>query len=86
MLKFKRVLGLSLFWASWILWAAMLFVPFVLDTDAATITIVVTTCLVVAEVSFIVSLFLLGKPFYQAFKARLKPYLFKLTARGPEKE
>ena len=81
MQKFKSVLGLSLFWASWLLWGAMLIVPFVLDADAVTVTMVATTCLVIAEVSFIVSLLLLGKPFYQAFKARLKPYWYKLTGR-----
>ncbi len=79
MQKFKRVLGLCLFWLSWLLWAVMLIVPFVFDADAATITMIATTCLVIAEVSFIVSLLLLGKPFYQAFKARLKPYWYKLT-------
>ena len=84
MQKYKRLLGLCLFWASWLFWGLILIAPFVLDADAATITMVVTALLVVAEVSFFTSLLLLGKPFYLAMKARLKPYWFKLTGHSPE--
>jgi hypothetical protein len=84
MQKFKCISGLCLFWVSWLLWGLMLMAPFVLEADAETITMVVTALLVAAEVSFFVSLLLLGKPFYQAFKARLKSYWYKQTGRSPE--
>lgn len=70
--KFKRILGLFLFWLSWLLWALVLIAPFVLDADVESIAIVATSMLVAAEISFIVSLLLLGRPFYQAIKQRLK--------------
>ncbi|PJA32288.1 MAG: hypothetical protein CO187_04745 [Zetaproteobacteria bacterium CG_4_9_14_3_um_filter_53_7] len=84
MRKFKWLSGLILFWASWLLWGLFLLLPFVSDADAATTTMVATGVLVVAEVSFFASLLLLGKPFYQAFKARLKPFWLKVTGRSPE--
>lgn len=84
MQNYNRLLGLCLFWVSWLLWGLMLMVPFVLEADAATITMVVTVLLVAAEVSFFVSLLLLGKPFYQALKAKLKSYWYKQTGRSPE--
>ena len=84
MQKYKRLLGLCLFWVSCLFWGLMLMVPFVLDADAATITMVVTALLVMAEVSFFASLLLLGKPFYQALKVRMKPYWSKFTGRSPE--
>jgi len=71
--RIKRTLGLLLFWSSWLLWGAMLIVPFMLDSDATTITLIVTSLLVAAEVSFAASLLLLGRPFYNAVKAQLKP-------------
>jgi hypothetical protein len=84
MQKYKRLLGLCLFWVSWLFWGLMLMVPLVLDADAATLTVVATALLVMAEVSFFASLLLLGKPFYQALKVRLKPYWYKQTGRHPE--
>lgn len=84
MQKYKRLLGLCLFWVSCLFWGLMLMVPFVLDADAATLTMVATALLVMAEVSFFASLLLLGKPFYQALKAGLKPYWTKLTGRSLE--
>ena len=71
MQRCKRISGLCLFWVSWLLWGLVLMVPFVLEADAVTITMITTVLLVSAEVSFFASLFLLGKPFYQAFKARI---------------
>jgi len=70
--KFKRILGLSLFWLSWLLWALVIVVPFMLDAEVATLAMISTSLLVAAEISFFVSLLLLGRPFYQAIKQRLK--------------
>ncbi|ATX79079.1 hypothetical protein Ga0123461_0653 [Mariprofundus aestuarium] len=69
----KRSLGLLLFWSSWLLWGVVLIVPFMLDSDAATIAVIVTSLLVAAEVCFAASLLLLGRPFCHAVKAKLKP-------------
>ncbi|MDQ6995955.1 MAG: transporter suffix domain-containing protein [Mariprofundus sp.] len=76
--KFKRMLGLLLFWLSWLLWALVLAMPFVLNADVTSIAMVSTSLLVAAELSFIVSLLLLGRPFYQAIKQRLKSILFRI--------
>jgi hypothetical protein len=84
MQKSKRLLGLCLFWVSWLFWGLVLMVPFVLEADTTSIAVVVTVLLVAAEVSFFASLFLLGKPFYQALKARLKPYWYRNKTRSPE--
>jgi len=70
--KFKRILGLLLFWLSWMLWVVMFVVPFVLDAEVATLAMISTSLIVAAEISFFVSLLLLGRPFYQATKQRLK--------------
>ena len=80
---FKRMLGLSLFWASWLIWGLVLLVPFVFEADAETVAMLVAAMLASAEVCFVVSLFLLGKPFYLAFKARLRPYWNKVSGRSP---
>ncbi len=82
MQKMKRVLGLFLFWLSWILWTLMFVVPFVLDSDVETVAIVTTSVLVAAEVSFIVSLLLLGKPFYLAMKTRVKRLWLKFRGKN----
>jgi len=82
--RLKRISGLCLFWVSWLFWGLMLMVPFVLEADAATITMVVAILLVLAEVSFFASLLLLGKPFYQALKARLKSYWYRNKEQSPE--
>jgi len=79
--QFKRFLGLFLFWLSWLLWVLVLLMPFVLDAEVATITIVSTSLLVAAEISFAASLLLLGRPFYQAIKQRLKSIWCKLTGK-----
>jgi len=78
---FKRMLGLFLFWLSWLLWVLVLLMPFVLDAEVETIAIVSTSLLVAAEISFAVSLLLLGRPFYQAIKQRMKSIWCKLTGR-----
>ncbi|ATX82482.1 hypothetical protein Ga0123462_1624 [Mariprofundus ferrinatatus] len=70
---FKRGLGLFLFWISWLLWGLMLVAPFLIDAEASTIAVAATTLLVAAELSFAASLLLLGRPFYDAFKAKLRP-------------
>jgi len=70
--RFKRLLGLLLFWLSWLLWVLVLVMPFALDAEVATIAMVSTSLLIAAEISFIMSLLLLGRPFYQAVKQRLK--------------
>ncbi len=80
--KFKRILGLSLFWLSWLLWALVIVMPFVLDAEVATIAMISTSLLVAAEISFIVSLLLLGRPFYQSIKQRLKLAWHKMTSSG----
>lgn len=82
--KFKHYLGLFLFWLSWLLWLLVLLMPFVLDAEVATITIVSTSLLVAAEISFVASLLLLGRPFYQAIKQRLKFIWGKLTGKGSD--
>jgi len=81
MQSYKRVLGLSLFWGSWLIWGLAPVMPFVLEMDAATVAMIVATMLASAEVCFVASLFLLGKPFYLAFKARLKPYWGRLRGK-----
>jgi len=70
--QLKRILGLFLFWLSWLLWALMLIVPFVWDAEVKAIAVLTTALLVVAEVSFLISMWLLGRPFYDAIKARVK--------------
>jgi len=82
----KRVLGLFLFWLSWVLWALMFVVPFVIDGDVETIAVTTTSVLVVAEVCFIVSLLLLGKPFYHAMKARVKSLWFQFRGKNSSTE
>jgi len=47
--KPKRILGLSLFWLSRLLWALVIVVPFVLDAEVATIAMISTSLLVAAE-------------------------------------
>lgn len=83
MSQLKRSVGLFLFWASWLLWGLILLVPFVMDADATTVTVTATALLIAAEISFAVSLLLLGCPFYHAVKARVKILWVKL--RGREK-
>jgi len=83
MSRLKRTVGLFLFWASWLLWGLMLLIPFLLDADATTITVTATALLVAAEVSFAVSLLLLGRPFYRAFKDKVKTLWGRI--RGREK-
>ncbi len=68
----KRRLGLLLFWLSWTLWLLVFVVPFVLDGDLETIAVVTTSLLVAAEICFALSLLLLGRPFYEAIKARVR--------------
>jgi len=80
--KFKRILGLSLFWLSWLLWALVIVVPFVLDAEVATIAMISTSLLVAAEISFIVSLLLLGRPFYQAVKLHFNIIWHKIVNSG----
>ena len=70
--RLKQRFGLFLFWVSWLLWGVMLVIPFLFDTDATTITLTVTSLLVAAEASFAISLLLLGRPFYYAFKVKVK--------------
>lgn len=72
--QLKRTIGLILFWASWLLWLLMLMIPLLVDRDAESVALIVTSLLIAAEVSFALSLLLLGKPFYQAFKAKVKRF------------
>jgi len=72
MRRLKRSFGLFLFWVSWLLWGVMLLVPLLLDADLTTMTVTATVLLVAAEVSFALSILLLGRPFYHAVKARVK--------------
>jgi len=67
----KRIIGLVLFWGSSLLWILGLSLPWMLDGDAITLAERVAMLLVVAEISFAVSLLLLGRPFYEAVKQRL---------------
>jgi len=82
MSQFKRSCGLFLFWSSWLLWGMVLIVPFVFDADATTITVTVTSLLVAAELSFAASLLFLGRPFYDAFKAKLKPLWQRISGNN----
>ncbi len=79
--KFKRMLGLFLFWLSWLLWVLVLVAPFVLDADVETIAMLATAMLVAAEISFVAGLLLLGRPFYQAIKQRLKFIWLKIIGK-----
>jgi len=80
---FKRLLGLSLFWASWMIWGLVLIVPFLFELDADNMAMLVAAMLASAEVCFVISLFFLGKPFYLAFKARLRPYWNRVRGWTP---
>jgi len=82
----KRLFGLFLFWMSWILWALILVVPFMLDSDVETIAVVTTALLLAAEISFIVSLLLLGKPFYLAMKKRANILWYKIRVKNRSTE
>jgi len=68
----KRRSGLLLFWLSWLLWGVVFVVPFVLDGNIETIAVLTTSLLVAAEVCFALSLLLLGRPFLDAIKARVR--------------
>lgn len=75
--------GLFLFWLSWLLWISGLVAPFVLLSDVASIAAVSASLLVAAEISFALSLLLLGRPFYQAIKQRLKFIWFNVVGKKP---
>ncbi|MBL4775070.1 MAG: transporter suffix domain-containing protein [Mariprofundus sp.] len=77
------MLGLFLFWLSWLLWALLLLVPFVLDAEVETIAVLSTSLLVVAEVSFLISMALLGRPFYLAIKLRVKTLWQQIFTKKP---
>jgi len=81
--QFKRMLGLFLFWLSWLLWALVLVAPFVMDVDVEAMAMFATAMLVVAEISFIVSLLLLGRDFYQAIKQRLRYICLTVIGKKP---
>ncbi len=68
----KRLVGLALFYLSWLLWGLILLVPFMLDMDLDRLAVLTTSLIVAAEVCFALSMLLLGKAFYLAVKARLK--------------
>ena len=72
MKRFKRGLGYTLFGLSWLFWGLMFVVPFAVDADAATLATISTSLLITAEIFFPLSILLLGRPFYEAFKARVK--------------
>lgn len=74
--KMKRTVGLLLFWLSWLLWLVALALPFWLELDSRA-AVAVSAMLIAAEVSFAVSLLLLGRPFYQAMKARFKAFVVR---------
>ncbi len=80
--RFKRGLGYILFGLSWLFWGLMFVVPFAVDADAATLATISTSLLITAEVLFPVSILLLGRPFYEAFKARLKPVWRRITGHN----
>jgi hypothetical protein len=82
--RFKRGLGYSLFGLSWLLWGLMFVVPFVVDASAVTLATISTSLLITAEILFPISILLLGRPFYDVFKARLKPVWLKITGRNKE--
>ncbi len=77
----KRQLGLLLFWSSWLLWGLMLLIPIIFDLDATTLAVTITSLLVSAEISFAVSLLLLGRTYYNEFKMRLRPLWQRLRNR-----
>jgi len=66
----KRGIGLILFWASSLLWLVALSLPWLLNMDAASMAGMIAALLVISEISFAMSLFLLGRPFYQTIKIR----------------
>ncbi|TLS66512.1 transporter suffix domain-containing protein [Mariprofundus erugo] len=82
MQRFKRLAGLGLFCFSWMLWGVIPLLPFIADADGATIAAWTTAVLVVSELCFYVSLLLLGRPFYLAFKAGMKGLWYKLRGRA----
>jgi len=78
----KRIIGLILFWASSLLWVLGLSLPWVVvDADAISLAEWIAVLLVVSEISFAVSLLLLGRPFYQAVKQRLASIWRKMTGK-----
>ncbi|MDQ6969505.1 MAG: transporter suffix domain-containing protein [Mariprofundus sp.] len=69
----KRLLGLVLFYLSWLLWGVILIVPFML-VELDRLAVLTTSLIVAAEICFALSILLLGKAFYLAIKTRLKSY------------
>jgi len=80
--RFKRMSGLFLFWLSWLLWVLVFVIPFMLDAEVATLAMISTSLLVAAEISFIGSLLLLGRPFYQAVKLHFNTIWHKIVNSG----
>jgi len=80
--RFKRGLGYVLFGLSWLFWGLMFVVPFVVDASAATLATISTSLLITAEICFPLSILLLGRPFYDTFKARLKPIWQRIIGRN----
>lgn len=80
MQRFRRQAGLALFWLSWLLWGVIPVLPFVL-ADVTRVAIVSTALVVISESAFFISLLLLGRPFYLAFKAKVRRLWMKVSGR-----
>jgi len=79
----KRTLGLVLFWGSLLLWVFALSLPWLVDADAISLAAWVTVLLIVSEIMFAVSLYLLGRPFYEAVKQWFILFWRKITGKQP---
>lgn len=67
----KRRLGLLLFTWSWIPWLLLPLLPFVSEMEAKEMAATSVMLIASAEISFALSLLLLGRDFYHAVKMRL---------------
>ena len=66
----KKIIGYCLFGLSFTKWAWIFLLPTIFKMTLTQITISTTLITVVCEGIFIVSLFILGKDFYQSIKSR----------------
>lgn len=76
----RRSAGLTLFWLSWLLWGVLLAVPLMID-EGPSMAASAGAIVVVSELCFAASLLLLGRPFYDAFKANVHRQWARFTRR-----
>ena len=70
--KQRKTLGISLFIASTVFWLVLFALPLLPYKGKALITIA-TVCLIMGEVLFYLSVFVLGRELYAKYKTKLNP-------------